>query len=143
MISSRTPRRGKPFQIRLPERRGLPAYKSIDCGRSGTRCSAGRDQSVTPETFRFRLNWQRLREARRRERSHLLCCSLTDTDPAKLWAFYLQLVEIEQAFKELTGNLAIRPVYHQSDARIEAHICVAFMAYCLQITLISGFCSSS
>ena len=49
--------------------------------------------------------------------------------------FYLQLVEIEQAFKELKGDLAIRPIYHQSDARIEAHIFVAFLAYALQVTL--------
>ena len=43
--------------------------------------------------------------------------------------------DIEQAFKELKGDLAIRPIYHQTDARIEAHIFVAFIAYCLQITL--------
>jgi hypothetical protein len=46
-----------------------------------------------------------------------------------------QLVEVEQAFKELKDDLAIRPIYHQTDARIEAHIFVAFLAYCLQVTL--------
>ena len=56
-------------------------------------------------------------------------------DPAQLWAFYLQLAEVEQAFKELKGDLAIRPIYHQTDARIEAHIFVAFLAYGLQVTL--------
>ncbi len=56
-------------------------------------------------------------------------------DPAQLWAFYLQLTEVEQAFKELKGDLAIRPIYHQTDARIEAHILVAFVAYGLQVTL--------
>jgi transposase len=60
---------------------------------------------------------------------------LSGDDPAQLWQYYLQLVEIEQAFKELKGDLAIRPIYHQTDARIEAHIFVAFVAYCLQITL--------
>jgi transposase len=94
-----------------------------------------KDQPVTPETFGFKLNWQKLREARRREGSYLLRSNLTDSDPAKLWTFYLQLVEIEQAFKELKGDLAIRPIYHQTDARIEAHIFVAFLAYCLQVTL--------
>ena len=93
-----------------------------------------KDQPVT-ETFDFRLNWPRLREARRREGSYLLRSNLAGTDPAQLWAFYLQLVEVEQAFKELKGDLAIRPIYHQTDARIEAHIFVAFIAYCLQITL--------
>lgn len=93
-----------------------------------------KDQSVTSETFNFRLNWQRLREARCREGSYLLRSNLTDRDPAQLWAFYLQLVEVEQAFKELKNDLALRPIYHQTDARIEAHIFVAFLAYCLQVT---------
>jgi len=61
--------------------------------------------------------------------------NLTDTDPAKLWEFYLQLSEVENAFKELKGDLAIRPIPHQNEQRIEAHIFVAFIAYCLQVTL--------
>ena len=69
-----------------------------------------------------------LREARRREGSYLLRSNVTGGDPAQLWAFYLQLVEVEQAFKELKGDLAIRPIYHQTDERIEAHIFVAFLA---------------
>jgi hypothetical protein len=81
------------------------------------------------------LNWQKLREARRREGSYLLRSNVTEGDPAQLWMFYLQLVEVEQAFKELKDDLAIRPIYHQTDARIEAHIFVAFLAYCLQVTL--------
>jgi hypothetical protein len=60
---------------------------------------------------------------------------LTGGDPAQLWAFYLRLTEVEQAFKELKDDLAIRPIYHQTDERIEAHILVAFLAYCLQVTL--------
>jgi transposase len=94
-----------------------------------------KDQAVTPETFGFRLNWPNLREARRREGSYLLRSNLTGGDPAQLWAFYLQLTEVEQAFKELKHDLAIRPIYHQTDERIEAHILVAFLAYCLQVTL--------
>ena len=108
---------------------GPAAYRIIDFQLPD------KDQPVTPETFGFRLNWQRLREARRREGSYLLRTNLAGTDPAQLWAFYLQLVEVEQAFKELKGDLAIRPIYHHTDARIEAHIFVAFIAYCLQITL--------
>jgi DDE family transposase len=95
----------------------------------------GKDQPVAPETFCFRLNWQRLRAARRRAGSYLLRSNMTGGDPAQLWAFYLQLVEVEQAFKELKSDLAIRPIFHQSDARIEAHIFVAFLACCLQVTL--------
>ena len=61
--------------------------------------------------------------------------NLIERDPATLWEYYIQLTEIEQAFKELKSDLAIRPIYHQLDHRIEAHIFVAFVAYCLQVTL--------
>ena len=61
--------------------------------------------------------------------------NLTSADPAVLWQQYIQLTEIEQAFKELKGDLAIRPIHHQTDERIEAHIFLAFMAYCLLVTL--------
>jgi hypothetical protein len=108
---------------------GAAAWRIIDIQLPG------KNQPATPNTFCFRLNWQKLREARRREGSYLLRSNLTGSDPAQLWAFYLQLTEVEQAFKELKGDLAIRPIYHQNDARIEAHIFVAFVAYCLQITL--------
>jgi transposase len=92
-------------------------------------------QPVTPETFTFTLNRRRLRACRRHEGRYLLRSNLTGQTPAELWAFYIQLTEVEQAFKELKGDLAIRPVYHQTDERIEAHIFVAFLAYCLQVTL--------
>ena len=61
--------------------------------------------------------------------------NLNTEEPAKLWEYYIQLTEIEQAFKELKSDLSIRPIYHQRDDRIEAHIFVAFLAYCLQVTL--------
>lgn len=60
---------------------------------------------------------------------------MSAAEPAQLWQYYLQLTEVEQAFKELKGDLAIRPIYHQKDTRIEAHIFIAFVAYCLQVTL--------
>lgn len=60
---------------------------------------------------------------------------MTDSDPVRMWEYYLQLTEIEQAFKELKGDLAIRPIYHQHQQRIEAHIFVSFLSYCLQVTL--------
>lgn len=92
-------------------------------------------QAVTPGTFQFALNRRKLRLARRREGQYLLRSNLTGDDPARLWRYYIQLTEVEQAFKELKGDLAVRPIHHQTDARIEAHIFVAFMAYCLQVTL--------
>ena len=86
-------------------------------------------------TLNYRLDRTKLREAWRREGRYLLRTNMTSTDPAKLWEFYLQLTEVEQAFKELKGDLAIRPVYHQLDHRIEAHIFVSFLSYALQVTL--------
>jgi transposase len=93
------------------------------------------NQPVTENTFHFSLRKQRLRQARRREGRYLLRSNLVGEDPAELWRYYIQLTEVEQAFKELKSDLAIRPIYHQSDERIEAHIFVAFLAYCLQVTL--------
>ena len=85
--------------------------------------------------FSFRLNRQKLREVRRREGRYLLRTNLTGREPAQLWQFYIQLVEIEAAFKNLKDDLQLRPIYHQLQHRIEAHIFVAFMAYCLNVTL--------
>jgi len=93
------------------------------------------DQGVSPQTFTFTLRKDKLRMVRRREGRYLLRSNLSGEDPAALWRYYIQLTEIEQAFKELKGDLAIRPIYHQIDERIEAHIFVAFIAYCLQVTL--------
>jgi hypothetical protein len=94
----------------------------------------GKGQRQTA-TLTWRLDRAKLREAWRREGRYLLRTNLIDTDPAKLWAFYLQLTEVEQAFKELKGDLSIRPIHHRLDHRIEAHIFVSFLAYPLQVTL--------
>ena len=85
--------------------------------------------------LRFALRKERLRAARRREGRYLLRTNLTDTDPATLWGFYMQLVRVEEAFRTRKGDLALRPIYHQNAGRIEAHIFLAFLAYCLQVTL--------
>jgi transposase len=86
-------------------------------------------------TFSFRLNRQKLRAVRRREGRYLLRTNLLGREPAQLWQFYIQLVEIEAAFKNLKDDLQLRPIYHQLQHRIEAHIFVAFIAYCLHVTL--------
>src|SRR5246127_4290381 len=86
-------------------------------------------------TLSFSLNRQKLRQVRRREGRYLLRTNLCGRDPAQLWQFYIQLVEIEAAFKNLKDDLALRPIFHQLEHRIEAHIFMAFMAYCLHVTL--------
>src|SRR5712692_7695587 len=86
-------------------------------------------------TFSYRLDRKKLRQARRREGRYLLRTNLVEEDPAKLWSHYLLLVTVEEAFKNLKGDLAIRPIFHQLEARIEAHVFIAFLAYCLHVTL--------
>jgi hypothetical protein len=86
-------------------------------------------------SFSFRVNRAKFREAYRREGQYLLRSNLAEQTPATLWEYYLQLTHVEEAFKNLKGDLGLRPLYHQLEHRIEAHIFIAFMAYCLQVTL--------
>jgi transposase len=92
-------------------------------------------QEVTRETFQFRLDKKKLREAERRDGHYLLRSNLTAGDPSVLWARYVQLTQIESVFRSLKSELGIRPIYHQLEHRADAHILIAFLAYCLQITL--------
>ena len=85
--------------------------------------------------FRYALNRKKLRKVRRREGRYLLRTNLCGHEPAQLWQFYIQLVEVEAAFKNLKGDLQLRPIYHRLIERVEAHIFVAFLAYCLHVTL--------
>jgi transposase len=91
--------------------------------------------SASSANFNYRLDRNKRRVARRREGRYLLRTNLTEHDPAKLWNYYLQLVAVEEAFKNLKGDLAIRPIFHQHQQRVEAHIFIAFLAYCLHVTL--------
>ena len=94
------------------------------------------EQPVNAETFAFRWRKDKLRQAMRREGRYRLRSNLPAEDPARLWQHYVQLTEIEAVFRAaLKSDLAIRPIYHQKDSRIEAHIFVSFLAYCLYITL--------
>jgi transposase len=92
-------------------------------------------QEVTRETFTFRLDKVRLKEAELRDGHYLLRTNLVAEDPAVLWDRYVQLTQIEAAFKCLKSELGIRPIHHQLEHRVDAHILVAFLAYCLTVTL--------
>jgi transposase len=92
-------------------------------------------QDINAQTFTFRLHRGCYRLWRRREGRYLLRTNLTSANPKMLWEYYLQLTTIEAAFKNLKGDLQIRPIFHQKEDRIEAHIFVAYLAYCLHVTL--------
>ena len=91
--------------------------------------------SAKTASLEFELDRAKLRQLRRREGRYLLRTNLGAQEPERLWTFYIQLTEVEQAFKELKHDLAVRPIFHHNEHRIEAHIFVAFLAYCLQVTL--------
>lgn len=90
---------------------------------------------VTQQNFTFKLKAEAFRAAQRHDGSYLLRSNLTEEDPEILWQRYMQLMQIEAAFRCLKSDLAVRPVYHQLEHRVEAHIFVAFMSYCLMATL--------
>jgi len=108
----------------------------------GARARAGRAVAAlvpaevdTAGQLTFRLDRARLRTMRGREGRYLLRTNLSADNPELLWRCYMQLVFVEEAFRTLKGDLGLRPIYHHKPERIEAHLFVAFLAYCLSITL--------
>ena len=95
----------------------------------------GKDEEVTRHTFTFHTDKAKLKDAQLRDGHYLLRTNMIAEDPAVLWDRYMQLTQIEAAFKCLKNELGIRPIYHQLEHRVEAHILVAFLAYCLSVTL--------
>jgi transposase len=128
-------------------RRSLPSRDQLLMRLGAAKSAAGRafqfvhvqvpreDHEVTRETFQFHVDKKKLQEAEWRDGHYLLRSNLTAGDPSVLWARYVQLTQIESVFRSLKSDLAIRPIYHQLEHRADAHILIAFLAYCLQITL--------
>jgi hypothetical protein len=126
----------------------LAQLQDMELKRDELLMKLGSAQSKVPAAWRlvdvrvnehgaltYRLNRKKLRQVRRREGRYLLRTNLTETDPVKLWHYYLQLTQVEEAFRTLKSDLAIRPIFHQDEQRIEAHVFIAFLAYCLYVTL--------
>ena len=99
------------------------------------------EEKANARTFRFELDREKLRRTIAREGRYLLRSNMTAASPETVWESYftdpvrLLLTRVEQAFKDLKGDLAVRPIHHQKESRIEAHIFVSFLAYCLHTTL--------
>ncbi len=106
-------------------------FRSDDQSPKNKKQNPGR----TDRKFSFALNKDKLREVRRREGRYLLRTNLIEQPAAQAWEFYMQLAQVEGAFKNLKGDLGLRPFFHQKQERIEAHIFVAFLAYCLHVSL--------
>jgi transposase len=128
-------------------RRSLPKRDQLLLRLGAAKKEAGRafgfvtlrvpkaEEEVTRQTFSFAINRDKLRQAEQRDGHYLLRSNLTGEDPAVLWERYVQLTQIEAAFKTMKSELGLRPIYHQLGHRVEAHVLVAFLAYCLLVTL--------
>jgi len=92
-------------------------------------------EEVTRQTFSFHLDQEKLQKAELRDGHYLLRSNLLGEKPEVLWELYILLTQIEAAFKTLKSELGLRPIYHQVEKRVEAHIFVAFLAYALSVTL--------
>ena len=128
-------------------RRSLPGRDQLLLRIGAAKKEAGRSfgfvsitfpaatETVTRASFHFHVDKAKLKQAEHRDGHYLLRSNLTAEDPAVLWTRYIQLTNIEAAFRSLKSDLGLRPIYHRVERRVEAHIFVAFLAYCLQVTL--------
>lgn len=146
-------RKLKALWARLKElKEQRPSYEALLMKLGAAKAAAGRVWSLVeltlpeiPRTkkarqqrvsgFDFALKEDQLRQLRQREGRYILRTNMPEKDATKVWEFYLQLVQVEEAFKNLKGDLAVRPIFHQLEGRIEAHIFVCFLAYCIHVTL--------
>jgi len=94
-----------------------------------------KDETVTRATFSFQLDRAKLKAAEQRDGHYLLRSNLTGEDPSVLWTLYVQLTQIENVFRCLKAELGLRPIRHQLEHRADAHVLIAFLAWCLQVTL--------
>jgi transposase len=128
-------------------RRSLPKRDALLLRIGAAKKEAGRafgfvklqlpnkDEEVTRTTFQFHTDKAKLKAAEQRDGHYLLRSNLTGEDPAVLWTRYVQLTQIESVFRSLKSELGVRPIYHQLEHRADAHVLIAFLAYCLQVTL--------
>src|SRR5437660_9082592 len=128
-------------------RRSLPSRDQLLLRIGAAKKEAGRafgfvkirmplpNEAVTRQTFRFRVDKEKLQKAQQRDGHYLLRSNLTAEDPAVLWTRYVQLTQIESVFRSLKTDLGIRPIYHRRESRGDAHTLRSFLAYCLQVTL--------
>ena len=97
------------------------------------------EMAIRDEDGRVRLHWKLIEERRAwrdaREGAYLLRTNLEGQTAEDLWTKYIQLTEAEAAFRALKSALAVRPVFHQLERRVKAHLLVAFLGYALWVTL--------
>jgi hypothetical protein len=120
----------KQSRERLLKKLGVAQYRAGRLAERLVEVEVGDDGVLS-----YRLDRAKLRAARRHEGRYLLRTNMTADDPALIWRCYMQLCHVEEAFRTLKGDLGLRPIFHYTSPRIEAHLFVSFLAYCLTTTL--------
>jgi transposase len=120
---------------RFMKRLGVLQHEAGSCRHCVDLQLPAQGKRVSKKNFRFIFNYQKYRAMIYRDGMYFLRTNQTGKEAVELWQQYMLQCHVEQAFKELKSDLGIRPVYHHKEERVDAHIFVAFLSYCLQATL--------
>lgn len=120
---------------RFLKRLGVLQHQAGPCAKCVTLRLPTEGEKVSCDTFQYAFNRQAYRQMIHRDGKYFLRTNQTDKQPIELWEQYMLQTRVEQSFKELKSDLSVRPIHHQLEHRVEAHIFIAFLSYCLQTTL--------
>ena len=128
-------------RLRDPETAGRRIGKLLGANSRGAGCFQVDVEVLNPPQGKVHLSihwtkpdtWQQW--ARLSEGCYLLRSNLTGRSAAELWKMYMQLVDAEAAFRTHKSELVLRPIWHQYEKRVQAHILICFLAYVLWKTL--------
>ena len=120
---------------RFLKRLGVLLHEAGSCSKCVDLQLPPEGKKVTSSNFKYSFNRRVYRQMIHRDGKYFLRTNQTGKDPIELWEQYMLQTRVEQSFKELKSDLSIRPIHHQLEGRVDAHIFIAFLGYCLQITL--------
>ena len=120
---------------RFMKRLGVLQHEAGSCRRCVDLKLPAQGKRIMKKNFSFTFNHRKYHAMIYRDGMYFLRTNQTGKEAVELWQQYMLQCNVEQAFKELKSDLGIRPVYHHKEERVDAHIFVAFLSYCLQATL--------
>ncbi len=120
---------------RFMKRLGVLEKEAGSCRKCVTLAIPKNKARIEVGEFDYKFEADKYRKMIYRDGMYFLRTNQTGKDGAELWQEYMLQCNVEQAFKELKSDLGVRPVYHHKEERVDAHVFVAFMSYCLQVTL--------
>lgn len=120
---------------RFFKRLGVLMHEAGSCSKCVDLQLPPEGKKVSSTNFKYSFNRRVYRQMIHRDGKYFLRTNQTGKDSIELWEQYMLQTRVEQSFKELKSDLSIRPVHHQLEGRVDAHIFIAFLGYCLQTTL--------